>query len=123
MSIVIKQPTQMSCLGAVMAAGALLIACGGGPSGAEFVAACLQEGQSTASQMLDKELGVTRQAFCDCGEPIARSSLSTDGYRAMVLEMQGKGEEARAITSTMNESEQTAAIEVLGKMIEGCGAK
>ena len=123
MQIVIKQPTQMSCLGAVMVAGALLIACGGGPSGDEFVAACLQEGQSPASQMLDKELGVTRQAFCECGEPIARSSLSTDGYRAMVLEMGGKGEEARAITSTMNEAEQTAAIDVLGKMIEQCGAK
>ena len=102
---------------------ALLTACSGGPSGSEFVEACLQEGQSTASQLLDKELGVTRKAFCECGEPIARSSLSTDGYRAMMLEMQGKGEEARAITSTMNESEQTAAVEVLGKMLEQCGAK
>ena len=123
MKIVIKQPTHMSCLGAVIAAGALLTACSGGPSGAEFVEACLQEGQSTASQMLDKELGVTREAFCECGEPIARSSLSTDGYRAMVLDMQGKGEEARAITSTMNESEQTAAIEVLGRLMEQCGAE
>jgi hypothetical protein len=113
----------MSCLGAAMIAGALLTACSGGTSGAEFMEACLQEGQTTASQMLDKELGVTREAFCECGEPIARSSLSTDGYRAMVLEMQGKGEEARAITSTMNESEQTAAVEVLGKMLEQCGAK
>ena len=123
----IKPRTNMSCLGAMMVAGALLAACGGGaaggPSGAEFVAACLQEGQSPASQMLDKELGVTREAFCNCGEPIARSSLSTDGYRAMVLDMQGKGEEARAITSTMNESEQTAAVEVLGRMMEACGAK
>ena len=123
MKIVIRQPRHMSYLGAVMVAGALLAACSGGPSGAEFVEACLQEGQSTASQMLDKELGVTREAFCECGEPIARSSLSTGGYRAMVLDMQGKGEEARAITSTMNESEQTAAIEVLGRMMEQCGAK
>jgi hypothetical protein len=120
---VIKQLSHMSCLGAVMVAGALLTACGGGPSGAEFVEACLQEGQSAASQMLDKELGVTRKAFCECGEPIARSSLSTDGYRAMVLQMEGKGEEARAITSKMNEAEQTAAVEVLGKMMEQCGAK
>jgi len=125
MKIMIKQPTHVSCLVAVMVAGALLTACGGGsrPSGAEFVAACLQEGQSAASQLLDKELGVTRKVFCECGEPIARSSLSADGYRAMVLDMQGKGEEARAITSTMNEAEQTASIEVLGKMIEQCGAK
>jgi hypothetical protein len=112
----------MSRLGAVMVAGALLAGCSGEPSGAEFVEACLQEGQNAASQMLDRELGVTRQAFCECGEPIARSSLSTDGYRAMVLDMQGRGEEARAITSTMNESEQLAAIEVLGNMLEQCGA-
>ena len=55
----IKPRTNMSCLGAMMVAGALLAACGGGaaggPSGAEFVAACLQEGQSPASQMLDQE--------------------------------------------------------------------
>jgi hypothetical protein len=123
MKIVIKKPTQMSFLVAVMVAGALHTACSGGPSGAEFVEACLKEGQSPASQMLDKELGVTRQKFCECGEPIARSSLSTDGYRAMVLDMQGKREEARAITSKMNEAEQTAAVEVLGKMMEQCGAK
>jgi hypothetical protein len=107
----------------VIVAGVLLTACGGGPSDAEFVEACLQEGKSAASQMLDKELGVTREAFCKCGEPIARSSLSTDGYRAMVLDMQGKGEEARAITSKMNESDQMAAIGVLAKMMEQCAAK
>jgi hypothetical protein len=87
------------------------------------VEACLREGQSAASQLLDKELGVTREAFCNCGEPIARSSLSTDGYRAMVLDMQGKGEEARAITSSMRESKQTAAVDVIGKMMEQCGGK
>ena len=41
----------------------------------------------------------------------------------MVLDMQGKGEEARAITSSINESEQIAAVEVLGKMMEQCAAK
>ena len=123
MKLVTKAPVYMSGLGAVIVAGALLTACGGGPSGTEFVEACLKEGQSGASQMLDKELGVTREAFCKCGEPIARSSLSADGYRAMVLDMQGKGEETRAITSAMNESEQIAAVEVLGKMMEQCGAR
>ncbi len=48
-------PASTSWLGAVMA-GALLTACGGGPGGTEFVAACLQEGRGTASQLLDKEL-------------------------------------------------------------------
>jgi hypothetical protein len=123
MKLVTKAPVYMSGLGAVIVAGALLTACGGGPSGTEFVEACLKEGQSGASQMLDKELGVSREAFCKCGEPIARQSLSADGYRAMVLQMQGQAEEARAITSAMNESEQIAAVEVLGKMMEQCAAK
>lgn len=106
---------------------ALFTACGGGPSGSsgssdsEFVAACMKEGESAASQMLDKELGVTRDAYCKCGAPIARSSLSADGHRAMILDMQGKREEARSITSKMSESEQQAALEVLGKMMEKCG--
>ena len=116
-----NQPTLMSYLGAVVLTGGLLTACGGGASEGEFVKACLQEGQNTASKMLDKELGVTREAFCSCGEPIARASLSTDGYRAMVLDMEGKREEAGAITSKMNETEQIAAVEVIGKMMEQCG--
>ena len=121
--MMIKRPRHISCVGAVILVGVLLPACGGGASGTEFVEACLKEGSSAASQMLDKELGVTRKAFCECGEPIAKSSLSADGYRAMVLDMQGKGEEARAITSKMNENEQMASIEVLGKMMDQCGAK
>ena len=122
-TIVTKGPVYMPGLGAVIVAGALLTACGGGPSGTEFVDACLQEGQSAASQMLDKELGVTREAFCKCGEAVARSSLSSDGYRAMVLQMQGKGEEARAIMPSMNESGRIASVEVLGKMMEQCAVE
>ena len=48
--------------------GALLMACGGGPSEKEFVDACLKEGQGAASTLLDKELGVTREAYCTCDE-------------------------------------------------------
>ena len=109
-------------MGVVLAV--LFAACGGGSSGSsdtEFVAACMKEGESVAGQMLDKELGVTRDAYCKCGAPIARSSLSADGHRAMILDMQGKREEARSITSKMSESEQQAALEALGKMMEKCG--
>ena len=67
-------------------AGALFLACAGGASESEFVAACMKEGQSAASQLLDKELGVTRDAFCKCGAGVAKSSLSGDGYKAMILE-------------------------------------
>ena len=122
--MMITRPEHISCVGAVIVACALLTACGGGGAGStEFVEACLKEGSSAASQMLDRELGVDRKAFCECGEPIAKSALSTEGYRAMVLDMQGKGEEARAITSKMNEAEQMASLEVLAKMMDQCGAK
>ena len=102
--------------------GLLVTGCsGGGPAETEFVEACLKEGQSAASQLLDKELGVTRDEFCKCGATFARSSLSADGYRAMVLEMQGRGEEAASITAKMSESEQTAAVQVAAEMVEKCG--
>jgi hypothetical protein len=81
----------------------------------------MNEGQGAASQMLDQELGVTREAFCECGAGVARSSLSSDGFRAMVLDMQGKKEEARNITSKMSESDQEATMMVLGEMLEKCG--
>jgi hypothetical protein len=110
----------MTLLAMTVFVGALLTACSSGPSESEFVAACLTEGQSAASKALDKELGVTRDAFCKCGANVAKSSLSADGYRAMVLEMQGKGEEARSITSKMNESDQLAAVKVSAEMVEKC---
>jgi hypothetical protein len=104
-----------------VAVSLLLTGCSGGPAEAEFVEACLNEGRSVASQLLDKELGVTRDEFCKCGATFARSSLSADGYRAMILDMQGKGEEARSITSKMSESQQTAALQVAADMVEKCG--
>jgi hypothetical protein len=104
----------------VVVAAALVAACGGGPSESEFVEACIKEGQGAASQLLDQELGVTREAFCTCGAGVAKSSLSADGYRAMVLEMQGKREEARSITSKMSEADQMAAVNTAGLMLETC---
>ena len=105
----------------VVAASVLIAACGGGgPSDTEFVEACLKEGQSAASQALDKELGVSRETFCKCGADVAKSSLSAEGYRAMVLEMQGKREEAASITSKMSEAEQEASVNAAGVMLEKC---
>ena len=83
-----------SCLMTAVVAGALFVACGGGPSEKEFVDACMKEGQGAASALLNKELGVTREAYCTCGATVAKSSLSADGYQAMVLDMQGKRGEA-----------------------------
>ncbi len=104
----------------MFAAGALLMGCGGGPSESEFVEACVKEGQSGASQLLDNELGVTREAFCKCGANVAKSSLSADAYRAVVLDMQGKEEEAAAITSKMSENDQLASVKVAADMLQIC---
>ena len=98
----------------------VLAACSGGPKDSDFIAACTNEGQGLASQMLDRESGITRDAFCECGAGVARSSLSSDGYRAMILDMQGKKEEAQNITSKMSDSEQEAAMMVVGEMLQKC---
>jgi hypothetical protein len=112
----------MLCHVAVVLMTALLVACDRGASDQEFVAACLQEGQrgGAANQMLDKELGVTREASCKCAAKEARSTLSKDAYRAMVLEMAGKGDEARAISSKMSESQQMSFITGVGAVFEKC---
>jgi len=119
---VVAELRSWSSLMLVVVVGALLLACGGGASEKEFVDACMKEGQGGASALLDKELGVTRESFCSCGAKVAKSSLSSDGYQAMVLDMQGKKQEASAITSKMSEAEQTAAITVAGEMLEKCVA-
>ena len=116
----VEELGNMSRVAIAVVVGALCAACNGGPNDSEFVAACMNEGQGPASQMLDKEMGVTRDAFCKCGAGVAKSSLSSDGYRAMILDMQGKKEEAGSITSKMSESEQQAAMMVLGEMMEKC---
>jgi len=107
---------------AVILMAALLAACEGGASDQEFVTACLQEGQrgGATNQMLDKELGVTRETSCKCAAKEARATLSKDAYRAMVLEMAGKRDEARAISSKMSDSEQMSFITGVGSVFEKC---
>ena len=115
----VEKPGYKVCL-ALVVVGFWFTACGSSSSDSEFVAACMTEGQGLASQMLDREAGVTRDAFCKCGAPIARSSLSSDGYQAMVLQMQGRREEASNLTAKMSDSEQEASLKVLGDMLEKC---
>ena len=114
----VENPGRLS-LACVVVVCAMFTSCGGS-NDAEFISACMTEGQAGASQMLDKELGISREEFCKCGAPIAKASLSSDGYKAMILEMQGKGQEARSITEKMSDSEQQASLEVLGQMLEKC---
>ena len=99
---------------------ALLAACDSGPSEAEFLAACLKEGErSVANKGLRKEMGVKGDTFCKCAAKEARTTLSADAQRAMILDMQGKKHEASAISSKMSDADQMAfmkgATTIFGK--------
>ena len=101
---------------------ALLVACDSGPSEAEFLAACLKEGErSVANKGLRKEMGVKGDAFCKCAAKEARTTLSADAQRAMILDMQGKKQEASAISSKMSDADQMAfmkgATNIFGKCV------
>lgn len=104
-------------------AAALLAACSGAPGEAEFIAACMKEGESVVAQRRDRQMGVNRDAFCKCATQEAKATLNADGMRATMLSMQGKKEEARAITGKMSGPEQEAhmlaGLSVMKKCIGG----
>jgi len=116
----IKQSKTLFCRLAAVTMAALITACSAGPSEAEFVEACLQEGQNVASKMLDREMGINRDSFCKCGAKVAKASLSADGYRVMILGMQNKKQEASAISSKMSEAEQQAVLTGTAELFEKC---
>lgn len=103
----------------------LLSACDTGPSEGEFLAVCLKEGQTAVNQALSKRMGINRDAYCTCTAKQARTALSADGYRWMMLNMQNKKEEARALQAKMNDAQQTelmaTAIKVSAKCASGEG--
>jgi len=84
----------------------LIAACEGGPSDSEFETACISEGARGANKALRREMGVKSESFCKCVAKEARSQLSAQGRQAMMLDMQGKQQEARAITAKMKDAEQ-----------------
>lgn len=118
--------SKRACLLRVVAgviAVAMLSACDGAPSEAEFIAACMKEGESIAQKGRDRQMSVNRNAFCKCATQEAKATLSANGQRATLLSMQGKKEEARAITSKMSSSEQEAhlmgGLSVMEKCLRG----
>lgn len=113
----------MLCLVPVVIAAVLLSACDSGPSDSDFVTACLKEGERGANKGMRREMGIKNgEEFCKCGATAARASLSSDLRHAMVLDMQGKKQEASAITSKMSDTDKMAAIEstmsIFGKCAE-----
>src|SRR4051812_43456864 len=89
-----------------------LAGCGNGPSEAEFVQACLRSSQPAQ----------VNQAICECGAREAHSKLEPATYRAMVLDMQGKPQEAEAAVSHLPFEKRAEfamqQFEILGKCID-----
>lgn len=103
----------------LMLAG-LIAACDSGPGESEFIAACMKEGEKGANKALRREMRVKSDDFCKCAAAEARASLSADARQAMILDMQGKGAEARAISSKMNDAEQMAFMKGGMAIFEKC---
>ena len=99
----------------------LLAACDGGPSEAEYMAACLKEGEMTANKALRREMSVNSEAQCKCAAAEVTSSLSADARRSMILNMQGKRQESKAIISKMSEAEKMASMNAGLDMVKKCG--
>ena len=110
---------QHNTRGAMVVAAALLTACSSGPSESEFAAACMQEGQRGVNMALSREMGVHRDAFCRCTAKEAKTMVSADGYRWMMLDMQGSRQEAATLQAKMTETDRVdvmkAAMTALGK--------
>lgn len=68
-------------------------------------------------------MGVNRDTFRQCTAKEAKAVVSADGYRWMMLDMEGKNQEAAALQAKMNESDRRdvmrAAMTVLGKCVGG----
>ena len=97
----------------------LLAGCGGGGEG-EFVKACMSESGGMGGEMFQREMGMKKEDFCKCGARTAKSTLSGKAFHAMVLDMQGKKQEAYEITSKMDSAEQHALFMGMGKVFQDC---
>jgi hypothetical protein len=82
----------------VAAAGAALGGCGGGPAAGEFVQACMNQ---KGVQMVK----VTEE-MCRCAAKQAHENLDPKLQRAMVLDMQGKKQEAEALVADLSFEER-----------------
>ncbi len=109
---------------AALIAATLLAACDNSPGESEFIAACLNEGRAGANKAIGNALGIDRDKFCQCGAKAARASMSDDGLRLMVWEMQGgKRQEIAALQAKMSDEEKMSVVkagfEVFGKCAGG----
>ena len=111
---------RMLCRTTVAIMATLLAACGRGPSEAEFVAACIKEGETGANKMLRREMGFKSESGCQCMAKEAASTLSPDARQSMILNMQGKMQESKAIIAKMSERDQMATMNAALGLFNKC---
>ena len=115
-------PPSLLPLATVLVA-ALLAACDSGPSQAEYLAVCLKEGQTRVNQAISRQMGVVRDSYCKCAAKEVQAAVSAEGRRWMMLNIENKKQEARALQAKLGGKEQEdlmlAALEVLGKCAPG----
>lgn len=105
---------------ALIALTAFLAACSRGPSDAEFVAACIKEGEMGANKMLRREMGFNNETGCQCAAKEAAASLSADARQSMILNMQGKKQESKAIIAKMGEADQMKTMNAALELFKKC---
>jgi hypothetical protein len=103
-----------------IAAAILLAACGQGPSESEFVTACLKEGEIAVNKARNREMGLNSETACKCAAKEATASMSADARQSMILNMQGKKQESKAITGKMSEAEKMAAMNAALELFKKC---
>ena len=108
---------------AAVVVATLLAACNSGPSESEYLAVCLKEGQIRANQMLTRQMGVDRDAYCKCAAKEVQTTVSPEGRRWMMFNMENKKQEAQALQAKFSDKEQqglmAAALQVFGKCAPG----
>jgi hypothetical protein len=114
------KPPKNACSVPLIAVLALLAACSRGPSEAEFVAACIKEGETGANKMLRREMGFKSETGCQCMAKEAASTVSADARQSMILNMQGKMQESKAIIAKMSERDQMATMNAALGLFEKC---
>lgn len=108
----IRPSSILGCL-SIVAAVALLSACGG-DEGA-FVKACMSEG--SGARMMG---GGNQEEFCKCSAHTAKSNMSGKAFHALVLQSQGKQQEANDIMTKLDQGEQGQMIAGSLRILQDC---
>ncbi len=101
----------------------LLAACDTDPSEAAYLSVCLNEGQTRVNQAISRQMGVDRNSYCKCAAKEVQSTVSAEGRRWMMLNMENKKQEARALQAKLSDTDQEdlmkAGLDVFGKCAPG----